>query len=343
MMPMTGVSSSAGLSLRKAPAFWPSVFAALKLANQSTIFSEYSSGARDSASTPPASTRFERPTRMLVIAESSACMPDAQLRITVQPGTLWPQPMRSATTRPMLTSSGDGLAQPRITSSSASGANGMRISSARPACTARSDAANGPGRLRALRNGVRAPSTTKMGWLIAASSVSWIALCGCLRSGSDGVRCCRSPTRPDPAGNRRRVSRAPTRRLARASIVTSSGVITPAACAAAIGSSPAAPKDAPLFERIADLRLDRLGGERRRQRELDCADGIVFAGCDIHSRGQPVARRGRLDQQPRHFVARARRTARHRDARAEIPASAAALRSSGWGSSRSRLRWRSAP
>ena len=45
-------------------------------------------------------------------------MPDAQLRITVQPGTLWPQPIRSATTRPMLTSSGDGAAQPRITSSS---------------------------------------------------------------------------------------------------------------------------------------------------------------------------------------------------------------------------------
>jgi len=36
-------------------------------------------------------------------------MPDAQLRITVQPGTLLPQPIRSATTRPMLTSSGDGV------------------------------------------------------------------------------------------------------------------------------------------------------------------------------------------------------------------------------------------
>mgnify|MGYP003693702717 CR=1 FL=1 len=53
--------------------------------------------------------------------ESSACMPEAQLRITVQPGTFWPQPMRSAATRPMLTSSTEGAAQPRITSSSSLG------------------------------------------------------------------------------------------------------------------------------------------------------------------------------------------------------------------------------
>ena len=86
-------------------------------------------------------------------------MPDAQLRITVHAGTFLPQPIRSAATRPMLTSSGEGAAQPRITSSTASGANGWRRSSARPAAVARSEAANGPGRLRALRNGVRAPST----------------------------------------------------------------------------------------------------------------------------------------------------------------------------------------
>ena len=95
---------------------------------------------------------------MLAIAESSACIPDAQLRITVHPGTLLPQPIRSATTRPMLTSSGDGAAQPRITSSRSAGAKGCRRSSALPAAVARSDAAKGPGRLRALRNGVRAPS-----------------------------------------------------------------------------------------------------------------------------------------------------------------------------------------
>ena len=95
---------------------------------------------------------------MLLTAESIACIPDAQLRITVQPGTFMPQPIRSATTRPMLTSSTDGAAQPRITSSSSVGANGWRTSSARPAAVARSDAAKGPGRLRDLRNGVRAPS-----------------------------------------------------------------------------------------------------------------------------------------------------------------------------------------
>jgi hypothetical protein len=47
----------------------------------------YSSGACDSASTPPASTSCERPFWMLAIAESIACMPLAQLRITVQAGT----------------------------------------------------------------------------------------------------------------------------------------------------------------------------------------------------------------------------------------------------------------
>ena len=45
------------------------------------------------------------------MAESMACMPDAQLRITVQPGTFFPQPRRSATMRPILVSSGDGAAQ----------------------------------------------------------------------------------------------------------------------------------------------------------------------------------------------------------------------------------------
>ena len=50
-------------------------------------------------------------------------------------------------------------AQPRITSSSSVGENGWRMSSERPAAVARSLAANGPGRLRDFRNGVRAPST----------------------------------------------------------------------------------------------------------------------------------------------------------------------------------------
>ena len=92
--------------------------------------------------------------------ESSACMPEAQLRITVQPGTFSPQPMRSAATRPMLTSSTEGAAQPRITSSRSCGANFWRASRVRPACVARSPAENTPGRFFAFRNGVRAPSTT---------------------------------------------------------------------------------------------------------------------------------------------------------------------------------------
>ena len=91
--------------------------------------------------------------------ESTACMPEAQLRITVQPGTFCPQPMRSAATRPMFTSSTDGAAQPRMTSSSSSGAKGWRTRSVRPACVARSAAEKGPGRFLDFKNGERAPST----------------------------------------------------------------------------------------------------------------------------------------------------------------------------------------
>ena len=92
------------------------------------------------------------------MAESMDCMPEARLRITVQPGTLKPQPMRSAATRPMFTSSTEGAAQPRMTSSSSVGAKGWRDSSTFPAAVARSPAANGPGLLRDLRKGVRQPS-----------------------------------------------------------------------------------------------------------------------------------------------------------------------------------------
>jgi hypothetical protein len=86
-------------------------------------------------------------------------MPEAQLRITVQPGTLLPQPRRRAMTRPMFTSSTLGLAQPTMTSSRSSGAKGWRASSARPEIVARSEAEKGPGTLRDLRKGERAPST----------------------------------------------------------------------------------------------------------------------------------------------------------------------------------------
>ena len=162
MMPTTG-ARYAGRNFAASAAFWPKLFAAYQFASHSTIASENRSGTRDSASTPPASTRLLRPARMDVIAESIACMPDAQLRITVHAGTFWPQPMRSDATRAMLTSSTDGAAQPRMTSSTRDGSNPCRSSSARPACVARSDAANGPGRLRAFRNGVLAPSTMYTG------------------------------------------------------------------------------------------------------------------------------------------------------------------------------------
>ncbi len=112
------------------------------------------------ASAPPASTSSERPVAMLVAAQSRACMPEAQLRCTVQAVTRGPQPRRRATMRPMLASSGPGITQPRMTSSSSSGAKGWRASNWRPAPTARSDARKGPGLPRTLRKGVRLPSTT---------------------------------------------------------------------------------------------------------------------------------------------------------------------------------------
>ena len=158
MIEITGARKP-GRNFARSAARCGSDFAAYQFDSHITIASENRSGARDSASTPPARTRLERPTLMLLTAESIDCMPDAQLRITVQPGTFSPQPIRNAATRPMFTSSTEGAAQPRITSSSCEGANGWRISNARPASVARSEAANGPGRLRDLRNGVRRPST----------------------------------------------------------------------------------------------------------------------------------------------------------------------------------------
>ncbi|MNE80404.1 hypothetical protein D3C80_1769720 [compost metagenome] len=110
------------LKPRNAASLAPTPRAAYQPDNQRTISSENNSGARDSASVPPASTNCVRPDWMLAMPESSACMPDAQLRMTVQPGTWLPQPRRSAITRPMLTSSGEGAAQPTMTSSRSVGA-----------------------------------------------------------------------------------------------------------------------------------------------------------------------------------------------------------------------------
>src|SRR2546422_4743024 len=94
MMPITGARSALKGILEKRSAFCKAVLAEAISENHKTILSAYSSGARDSASTPPARTSSERPARMLLMPESTACMPEAQLRITVQPGTCWPQPMR---------------------------------------------------------------------------------------------------------------------------------------------------------------------------------------------------------------------------------------------------------
>jgi hypothetical protein len=57
-------------------------------------------------------------------ALSIACMPEAQLRCTVQAVTRSPQPSRSAAIRAGLASPASGATQPRMTSSSASAANG---------------------------------------------------------------------------------------------------------------------------------------------------------------------------------------------------------------------------
>ena len=78
-----------------------------------------------SASTPPATTSANGPTGCWRWpSPAPACQ--AQLRITVQPGTRLPQPRRSAITRPMLTSSGEGAAQPMMTSSTSVGEKGWQ-------------------------------------------------------------------------------------------------------------------------------------------------------------------------------------------------------------------------
>ena len=141
-------------------AFWPNDFAAYQSASQFTIAGPNISGAWLIASVPPARTRLERPAWMFRHAVSIACMPEAQLRITVHAGTFSPQPRRSDITRPMLASSADGIAAPTMTSSNAVASKGWRARSGRPAATARSAPENGPSPFFAFRNGVRAPSTT---------------------------------------------------------------------------------------------------------------------------------------------------------------------------------------
>ena len=158
-MAITGLRK-AGRNWRASAARRATDLADAQCASQRTNSGGYSSGAWLIASVPPASTRRERPAWMLSHAVSSACKPEAQLRITVHAGTFSPHPRRKATTRPMFASSGEGMVEPTITSSKAVASKGWRSSSARPQATARSEAVKAPGPVRARRNGVRAPSTT---------------------------------------------------------------------------------------------------------------------------------------------------------------------------------------
>ena len=159
---MTGLKK-AGRNAPRVLSRAPGVRARDQAASQLTMAVPNRIGAWLMASTPPASTRLERPLAIFWAALSMDCSPEAQLRCTVQAGTLSPQPRRRAATRPMLVSSGPGLTQPSMTSSNSVGANGWRASNGRPAATARSAAANRPGLPRALRDGVRLPSTTWTG------------------------------------------------------------------------------------------------------------------------------------------------------------------------------------
>ena len=68
------------------PSFRPMVRAEAICENHNTILSEYSSGVRDSASTPPAMTSCERPSWMLAMAESIACMPEHLVAATEPQG-----------------------------------------------------------------------------------------------------------------------------------------------------------------------------------------------------------------------------------------------------------------
>ena len=225
---------------------WPSVFAAYQFATATPPSRRRRAAARATAHRRRRRARgCERPARMLLIAESIACMPDAQLRITVQPGTFSPQPMRSAATRPMLTSSADGAAQPRITSSS----------SRRLERLAQQQRAPGVGREVGRRERPRPVARLEERRARAVDDVdrlvSWPSLVlGVSRAARQRRRALHAAdmrrrvgdrrrltgvataTRRDPARNRRRGSRCATSSRCAASARASSAVITPAATAA---------------------------------------------------------------------------------------------------------------
>ena len=89
------------------------------------------SGARVIDSTPPAITTSSSPARMARAAVPTASMPDAHSRFMVVPGTLAGRPASRAAMRATLRlSSPAWLAQPRITSSTASASSAWRERSA---------------------------------------------------------------------------------------------------------------------------------------------------------------------------------------------------------------------
>src|SRR6266851_7429652 len=239
---------------------------------------------------------------MLAMVESSACMPEAQLRITVHPGTLCPQPKRSAATRPMFTSSTEGAAQPRITSSRSAGAKGWRTSSSLPAAVARSLAENGPGRLRDFRNGVRAPSMMKMS-LATASRRGALRLRRPARFGQSEIL--REIVHADHLVAQLR--RALEQRL----LLASDHVRRERSLRELLGRFAVY---RPGFLRCADLGLDRLGLDRRLEGGLETSERFALRLRQVHAGAEPVARGRRRDEQTRDFVPE--RVARRR----EVPA-----------------------
>ena len=240
--------------------------------------------------------------------ESIACMPEAQLRITVQPGTFWPQPMRSAATRPMLTSSTEGAAQPRMTSLELGRREGLAREQG--AAGLRGEVAGGerPGavlgfqerRARAVDDvdGLLVHSygmKVRLPWLLRVlvpQSFSSISArpksCGksstlitCLRSASLRCHC------------------------------TSSSAVQRRTCGSPIA----------LLARLAQL-LGRSARRRWRRRRPPRASPVASPRpWDVHAVGQAVARRARLQRDPRALaVARVERRAERHAEREDGPA-----------------------
>ena len=239
-------------------------------------------------------------------------MPLAQLRITVQPGTFSPQPRRSAATRPMFTSSTEGAAQPRITSSSSCGANFCRESRVRPACTARSPAANGPGRFLRFQE-------RRAGAVDDVNGDSCHAAFACTGRASPSFSMISA--RPKSCGK----SSTRMTRLRSASFLChcaySSAVMTPWSRASSAVSTPERGAQRAALHRLAELLLDRLAGHRGEERRLQHAGRVRLALGHVDAGGQAVARGAGLERDARALVvARIQRRAERHAEREDGPA-----------------------